>query len=575
MSYELNKFDAGYSLAISPQYLADPEIVSMVRKLPARVERRANGWILGYPDTVFQRAQLDKKVANLGKKIDKRIRQVVETATQQVGEVRPLPDLEVRLPVRRPLYDFQTYGVAYCIKHRRVIIGDHPGTGKTTQAAAVLLAGRVMGETSTVPALIICPATIKRKWQKELMEVAGLRGAILNDRIKTKWPYLLQSGQIDALIVNYESLTKYFVRAELNGQEEDLKVKHIQFNQNLHLFKTVIVDEVNRCKNWDTRTSKLVYGITQGFGYEWILALTGTILVNRPSDIMAQLAIVGRIKEFGGWNYFKLRYCQGGKGAANLEELYYRLTETCYYRRLKRDVLKDLPDKTRTVVLVDIDNRAEYDHAETRFEDYLRKIKNCPDEEVDRKLRGKFMVELGILREISARGKIKAVKEWADNLLESGEKVVIFCNLLDIIDRLKRIFPGALEISGRVSSDDRDRYVTLFQTSPGHRVILCNHQAGGEGIDLFASSNVGFIEEPWTYAKYEQCEDRLHRNGQKNAVNSNSFLGADTLDDFVHDKILEKKNLADIVTGTKDESREVVDTLLNLIAKHKKPSEIW
>jgi SWI/SNF-related matrix-associated actin-dependent regulator of chromatin subfamily A-like protein 1 len=574
MSLRVIPRDFGYEFYLSPNYATDAQIIKLIRALPGESHRQETSWFIKYHSTGRVKTQLDEKVVKTERKINKIIQERIENLAEQFGETRDLPDLTVSLPVRRPLYPYQGFGVAYCLKHKRVIIGDKPGLGKTSQAAAVLLAGRVLPDTSTLPALIICPSTIKRKWQKELQVVSGLNALVLNDRYKTRWPYLIQSGAIDAVVVNFEGLKKYFTRAITTPDGEELSLKHIQFNENIRLFKTVIIDEVHRCKDATTRQAKLVKGIADG--KEWILALTGTPLVNKPYDLASQLSILGRIKDFGGYTYFKNRYCEGGKGASNLRELNYRLTETCYYMREKKDVLKDLPDKTRQVIYCDIDNRAEYDFAEKKFEEYLLEVKKCTDEQVQTKLRGKFMVQLGILREVSARGKIRAVQEWAENLLESGDKVVIFCNLIDIIDRIKKIFPGSLEISGRIKTDDRDRYIELFQTSPNHRLIICNIKAGGVGIDLFASSNVGFIEEPWTGADFEQCEDRLHRNGQKNAVLSTSFLGADTMDDFVHDKIIEKMELSDLVTGTKHEIEVKIDSLLNMIHSRKKQNpSLW
>jgi SWI/SNF-related matrix-associated actin-dependent regulator 1 of chromatin subfamily A len=570
MSVQVFKHDVGFEIALSANYVQDQEILKLIKRLPGTLRRNQNSWFVLYDNQ--DKLVLTAKVQTTESKIKRIIQKRIQSAVQVVGTIRDLPELTVSLPVRRPLYPFQNFGVAYCLQHRRVIIGDQPGLGKTSQASAVLLAGRVM-PVSTLPALIVCPTTIKRKWQKELMIVAGLRGMVLTEKEMDKWPYRVQSGQIDAVIVNYEGLTKYFVTAMLNGKDEDLKLKDIQFKETIKLFKTVIIDEVHKCKNPDARRSKLVKGVSDS--KEWILALTGTPLVNQPSDLAAQLAIIGRINDFGGWKYFISRYCAGGRGKSNLEELNYRLTELCFYKREKKDVLHDLPDKTIQIAQCDIDNRPEYDHAEAEFEKYLYLVKHCTEEQVERKLRGKFMVQLGVLREISARGKLEAVREWGDNLLDAGEKIVIFCNLLDIIDRLHKIFPGALEISGRIPSDTRDRYVTLFQTSPKHKVIICN-EAGGVGIDLFASSNVGHIEEPWTWADFEQRVDRLHRNGQKNAVLSTSFVGVNTMDEFVHEKILDKKDLHDVVTGTRHLSEEVIDTLLNIISKHKnKPLDLW
>lgn len=547
--------------------LTDRRIIEMVRKLPGRPHYVSNKWVIRYGKHDWENAKIDTAVTKLEGKVRRLIQKDVQEAPEITGEIADLPPLDITLPIRRPLYGFQGYGVGYMKKHRRAICGDQPGLGKTAQAAALMLIGRVIPDTSTLPALIICPATIKRKWQRELMIVSGLRAMILTEKYKYKFPYLLQSGNIDAIIVNYESLHTYFCEPIVKGSAE-LRMSDIIFKAVKDLFKVVIIDESHRCKDYKTRQAKVVRGICEG--KEWIMALTGTPVVNKPADLMAQLAIIGRINDFGGFKYFRERYCGGGKQATNLNELNYKLTQLCFYRREKKAVLKDLPDKTRQIVLCEIDNRLEYTEAENKFESYLRLFKNCTEAEVRRKMQAKFLTQLGILCEISARGKLAAVKEWIENLLACGEKVVIFCNLIDIIKRLKSLFPGSLEISGRIPTDERDRFVTLFQTNDKYKVMFCNIKAGGVAIDLFAAWNVGFIEFPWTPADCEQCEDRLHRNGQKNAVLANYFLGENTVDEFKYNKIQDKKDIADQVTGNEHDVEELVDTLLNVLSKHKK-----
>jgi SWI/SNF-related matrix-associated actin-dependent regulator 1 of chromatin subfamily A len=104
--------------------------------------------------------------------------------------------------------------------------------------------------------------------------------------------------------------------------------------------------------------------------------------------------------------------------------------------------------------------------------------------------------------------------------------------------------------------------------------MICNIKAGGVGIDLFDSSHVGFIEFPWHPADCEQCEDRLHRNGQKNAVRASYFLGEETIDGWLWDKILEKRDVSDMITGAENKVDEVIDSLINYFnkRKHKTPS---
>lgn len=493
---------------------------------------------------------------------------------EEVGDLDPLPSLDVEIPLTRPLFEFQKSGVAYNLKQNKTIIGDDMGLGKTTQAIATVIAADMF------PCLIICPATLKLNWQQEWKIVAGRRAMILNDRVKSSWEMYNRVKMVDVFIVNYESLPKFFVK-EINKTEgEELRLKHIVFRDNINTFKSVIIDEIHRCKSHTTRQSKLCMGIAKG--KEMVLGLSGTILVNKPKDLFSPLAIIDRLKDiighipqpkdrhgkltdFSGHRRFLERYCDGGTGATNLKELNYRLNKFCYYRRQKQEVLKDLPDKIRQIMLCDITNRKEYNKAATDFVDYLKSVRGHTDPEIKKKLRGEMMVKMGILKQISARGKMEAVKEFVEEIMESGEKVVLFAYLKEIINEVVNIFPHALVINGDVDEQQRHLNVQRFQNDPARNIIICNYKSAGVGLNLTAATNVGFIEFPWTYADCDQCEDRCYRIGTKNNVHASYFLGVDTIDQYCYDLIQSKKSLSFEISGDSDfVETEFIDKMINL-----------
>jgi len=569
--------------------LGDGLIRGLARRFSEFIRFTGSFWAVNYGIDTDKNEALQRAVKRTRSTYQKQWTAAILHAPQTLGEIKPLPELELQIPLRRPLYPYQGPGVQYNLDHKKVIIGDQPGLGKTTIAAATLLAQRG-AKLQTTPALIVCPTTIKRKWQRELLAVTGYNALILDDKRRNTWPAYLRSGNVDAIIVNFESLRKYFVQAITNPPGVEFRLKDVVFRPELNLFRTVIIDEIHRAKDYTTQTAKFLKGITESPSVEYVFGLTGTLLVNKPDDLIAQLSIIGRLQEFGGLSKFKARYCTTVERTVeewdpvarekvpvkkkiypNLEELNYLLTERCFYRREKKDVLKDLPDKTRQIVTVEITNREEYNKAETRFEEYLKTIKLCSDYQIAKKMRAQALVQMGLLGEISARGKMAAVKEWGENLIESGEKIVMFSELQDVIEATKKLFPGCLEISGQITGDRRDRAVQLFQNNPERMAISCNIKAGGVGIDLFVSSHVGFIMLPWHHADLEQCEDRCHRNGQKNAVLSALFIGEGTVDEYRWSKIQEKRTIANAVHGASDEiSEEAVEGLLSFFAKRKR-----
>jgi SWI/SNF-related matrix-associated actin-dependent regulator 1 of chromatin subfamily A len=494
----------------------------------------------------------------------------VTTAHVDFEAVPPLPDLDVELNLPRELFPFQKKGVAYNRIHKKVIIGDQPGLGKTTQLIATVMS------LNLFPCLIICPATLKLNWQKEWMDVAGKRAIILTDRIKTSWAQYHKVGMADIFIVNYESLKKYFVKPGWSKPKEgQFKLKDIPFLDTINLFKCVAVDESHKCKDGTTQQAKFVMGICKG--KEYVYELTGTPVVNKPKDLIPQLVIIDKLKEivshlpnttgkdYSGYTRFINRYCGGGNDATNLKELNYRLASTCFYRREKSEVLKDLPAKMRQVVLCEISNRREYEQAENEFVNYLKTVRGCTDAEVRKKLRGEVMVKMGILKQISARGKLETVQENVNEIIEAGEKVVLFCSLREIGDNLKHMYPHAVMIRGGMTPEEKNTSVTRFQNDPKCNVIICSIKAAGVGLTLTASSWVGFVEFPWTFADCEQCEDRTHRIGQVESVRAAYFLGENTIDRYCYELIQKKKSIAQDITGAIDDvSEEVIDQLLNL-----------
>ncbi len=494
---------------------------------------------------------------------------------ESFDQIPELPALDVSIPLNRPLFPFQEKGVAYCRKNKKVIIGDQPGLGKTCQFIATIVS------LNAFPCLVICPASLKLNWQREWMEVAGRRSMIISDRVKSTWQTYYNVGMVDVFIVNYESLKKYFVQHGWNKPKDgQFKLKDIPFRDNISVFKSIGVDESHKCKDGTTQQAKFVMGICKG--KEYVYELTGTPVVNRPKDLLSQLTVIdklrdivshipqpvdryGKLSDFSGYKRFLNRYCGGGNDATNLKELNYRLSTTCFYRREKKEVLKDLPDKLRQVVLCEISNRAEYTKAENEFVEYLKNVRGCTDAEIRKKLRGEVMVKIGILKQISARGKMNEVEEYIGEILDAGKKVIVFCSLREIGDKLMAMLPGAVMIRGGMTPEEKDTSVTRFQKDPNVKVIICSIKAAGVGLTLTASSRVVFVEFPWTFADCEQCEDRSHRYGQKDSVQCAYFLGENTIDRYCYELIQKKKTISQTVTGAVDEvSEEIIDQLLNL-----------
>ena len=459
-------------------------------------------------------------------------------------------------------YHYQLQGIERGVDFKRFINGDEPGLGKTLQSIATVT------RLNAFPALIVCPSTLKENWRREWSEkFTNKKALVMTDKIKNTWQTYLKVGVADVMIVNYESLKKYFVASIDVPPGKKLQLKYVQFKEDINLFKSVVFDEIHKCKDITTQQAKFAKGLSKG--KEVIIGLTGTPIVNGPKDLASQVGIINRFEVFGNYKNFQNRYCEGGNGAANLKELNYKMYSNFYFRRNKKDVLTDLPDRTRQVFLTDITTRREYDKAKNEFVKYLKEIKGCTDTDVKRKLKAQFIVQLGLLKAISARGKLDAVYEWVDEIISSGEKVILFCSLREIGNAvIQRYNKTCVAVRGDVTGDARQAAIDRFQKDDDIKVIVCSIKAAGTGLTLTASSRVGFIELPWHDADCDQCESRAHRIGQKNAVLAAYFLGDKTVDLYCYDIIKNKRKIAQTVSGQEEIDEHVIDNLINLFSGH-------
>ncbi|MBO7330782.1 MAG: DEAD/DEAH box helicase family protein, partial [Alistipes sp.] len=268
-------------------------------------------------------------------------------------EPLPLPELKVPHNLLIEPYDYQKEGIAYALEKIRCILGDEQGLGKTIEAIGVLTATRAF------PALVVCPASLKINWQRELRKFGGLNAVILDDKNRAVWHRFwtvknrYDRPMAEVFIVNYESLRKFFVqRIKREGR---FTLKSVEFDPRKDMFRSIIIDESHKCKNHGTQQAKFVQGIAQG--KEYVLELTGTPVVNNNIDLIQQLNIMNRLDDFGGYTKFMARYCAGEHKSSHLKELNYLLRKNCFVRRLKKDVLTQLPDKTRSYLVTDIDNQ--------------------------------------------------------------------------------------------------------------------------------------------------------------------------------------------------------------------------
>jgi SWI/SNF-related matrix-associated actin-dependent regulator 1 of chromatin subfamily A len=485
--------------------------------------------------------------------------------------------IELNLPVKKKFYPFQTVGVDYIMNNKRVIVGDQMGLGKTVQGI-----GGVVG-TESNPYLVIVPKDLRLNWQDEIHAWTDHKAIILNKKNVKQLPFLIRTGMVNAVITNYEGVNTFFIDEIKDvhittGPNAGLVYKKVYTNGLEALFKAVILDEGHKCRNKRTLRYKCIKKMFED--KEVRIILTGTPVVKGPEDMAALLELLGQIEYFGGYKNFMDKYRQiqkdfvDKKDQANFElrNLNLKLRSRCFIRREKQQVLTDLPEKFRKIVRVDLENRKEYDHAFISIQDWMV-TKNLDPRKIDSALRAELLVRINVLKQLSAKGKMTAFQEFVDDVIESGEKLVVFCWFNETVQVLKDRFKeyGAVTICGKIDGHpmadwEIQNNKKKFQDDPNCKLMICTYGKGGVGHTLTAASKWACIELGWTYADQAQAEDRIHRIGQRNACECYYFLGADTFDEDFYRVIDQRRMLEKMSTGgTEDIPVETVGDIAKKI----------
>jgi superfamily II DNA or RNA helicase len=439
------------------------------------------------------------------------------------------------------LKPFQRAGVSYLLSQRRAFLADEQGLGKTIEALATL-------ETADAyPAVVVCPASLKLNWLRELERWLPGRTAQALTGTGTGNGAGAPIPAADITLVNYDIL------AARLGELCALRPR------------ALVLDESHYCKNAAAKRTQAVQRLSAEIPRDgFVLALTGTPVINRPTELISQLRILGRLEDFGSGVQFGERF----RGPDAHLRLHWHLRARCFVRRLKADVLQQLPAKTRAVVPVELDNEAEYRLAERDLVAWLRSqpldLREL-DAKVAAALRAERLVRLNALKLLAARGKLHAALAWIHDFCSSGERLVVFAHHREVQRAVLSHFPSALHILGEDSHAARDAALQDFQASDGaeNQLIVCSIEVAGQGLTLTRSSNVVFLELDWTPAKHDQAEDRCHRIGQQDAVNAYYLLAAGTIDETISTLLERKRAVIGAVTDGREEDEEgLVDALV-------------
>jgi SWI/SNF-related matrix-associated actin-dependent regulator 1 of chromatin subfamily A len=438
------------------------------------------------------------------------------------------------------LYPFQRDGVIFALEHHgRVLIGDEMGVGKTIQGIATACAFR-----DEWPVFVLCPASVKLNWREEFMR--------WYPELEKKDFYLLHSKKsmknaAKIWIASYNMAT--LLEQWLNTFE----------------FKVVIADESHYMKNFKAKRTQALIPILQRA--KRVILLSGTPVLARPAELFTQLAAI-RPDIFANFKQFADRFCDPKvmfthtdyTGAAHIKELHTVLSNTVMIRRLKSDVLRQLPAKVRQKVEIAV-NAAHcrkikklYFEIKKKQEYFQEVVQNLGTEEAEQAIR-KLGVDMFISRaySLTALAKQQGVCEYVSYLVQNDCKFIVFGHHLDMLDAIENqvIKEKAkyIRIDGSTPQERRQQGILAFQKYPDCKVAVLGILAAGQGITLTAASTVIMAEMNWTPGVMIQAEDRAHRIGQEKCVNIHYLFGPGTLDEYIWPKLQKKLS---VIAGTLD-----------------------
>ena len=440
----------------------------------------------------------------------------------------------------RPLLSHQIEAVEKLVKTKRFILADDMGLGKTTSTIVAAL------ETEAKRVLIICPASLKINWQREIENYTDRSTYICGSK---------RYEDADFVIVNYDILKNFH-----DPKDRD-KSRVLKSN-----FDLVIIDEAHYIQNKTAQRTKLINDFVKGIDRLWLL--TGTPMTSRPMNYFNLLELI-ESPVAANWMAYVIRYCEGYQfkvgnrkvwnvmGASNLEELRDR-TSRQVLRRLKTDVL-DLPDKIITPVYLRLKSK-EYEELMGEYFDWYDKN---PDESSSLTVQ---FTKLTKVRQVIAQEKIRSTIELVENILEQDKKVIVFTNFTDSLNKIYEHFgKQAVYLDGSCSPAKRQHAVDEFQNNEKIKVFVGNLKAAGVGITLTAAEAVIMNDLSFVPSDHAQAEDRSYRYGQKSNVSVYYPIFENTIEGVIYDILNKKKNIFETVMGDNVGRAEIVEEIMNQI----------
>ncbi len=445
----------------------------------------------------------------------------------------------------RPPMEHQKVAIEKLLANDKFILADDMGLGKTTAAVIASI------EAGAKKVLIVCPASLKINWDREIKNYTDRRVLIVEGR---KW-----GSTFDYYIINYDILKNYHT-TEKSEDSEDFK---LLVNEK---FDLAIVDEAHYVSNTTANRTRLLNDVLETIPRVWLL--TGTPMTSRPINYFNLLKIVDSPLTLN-WQSYVRRYCKGYQftvgnrkvwntsGASNLDELRER-TKSYVLRRMKTDIL-DLPEKIVTPVFVELTSKM--------YDEELEEFTRISNDKKDNETISVTLNRLMKIRQLIAYEKIPYTCEIIDKCLDQGKKVIVFTNFTMSLEMLHEKYKkNSVILNGSMSKEKKQESVDRFQNENKIKIFISNIVAGGVGITLTAGEVVIMNDLSFVPAHHSQAEDRAYRYGQKNSVLVYYPIFENTLEKIIYNILQKKKGIIDQVMGdgeySESFSKDLIKSLL-------------
>ena len=428
----------------------------------------------------------------------------------------------------RPPMDHQKVAIEKLLANNKFILADDMGLGKTTSSVIAAL------ESGAKKILIVCPASLKINWEREIKNYSDRKVLIVEGR---KW-----GSTFDFYIINYDIIKNYHT----TDKSEDSDDYKLLVNEG---FDLAIVDEAHYISNTTANRTRLLNDVLDKIPKVWLL--TGTPMTSRPINYFNLLKIVDSPLTLN-WQSYVRRYCKGYQftvgnrkvwntsGASNLDELRER-TKSYVLRRMKTDIL-DLPEKIITPVFVELTSKM-YDE---ELEEFTRITNDKKDSETITITLNRLMK----IRQLISYEKVPYTCELIEKCLDQGKKVIVFTNFTMTLDMIHEKYKkNSVILDGRMSKEKRQDAVDRFQNDNKVKIFISNIVAGGVGITLTAAEVVIMNDLSFVPAHHSQAEDRAYRYGQKNSVLVYYPIFENTIEKIIYNILQKKKGIIDQVMG--------------------------